>query len=225
MENRYFTSDEMYQFDQFTMNKIGIPSPVLMERAAHSVFIHIIQKIKSEDEILIIAGTGNNGGDAVALARMLFLLDYQVKLYIISKENHSEEMKRQVKIAQNINLPMTFDFIEQEFDKATYLIEGIFGIGISREIEGVNQSVIQKINEARRKQKTIVSLDIPSGLSSYTGEPFTTVIQADITYTFGFKKHGMQTDIGKHLCGEIVLCDIGYPEEILAHHFGFHLDK
>lgn len=225
MENRYFTSVEMYQFDQFTINEIGIPSSVLMERAAHSVFIHIIQKVKSEDEILIIAGTGNNGGDAVALARMLFLLDYQVKLYIISKENHSEEMKRQVKIAQNINLPMTFDFIEQEFDKATYLIEGIFGIGISREIEGVNQSVIQKINEARRKQKTIVSLDIPSGLSSYTGEPFTTVIQADITYTFGFKKHGMQTDIGKHLCGEIVLCDIGYPEKILAHHFGFHLDK
>ncbi len=49
-----------------------------MERAAYSVFLHIIQKLKTEDKILIIAGTGNNGGDAVALARMLFLLDYQV---------------------------------------------------------------------------------------------------------------------------------------------------
>lgn len=225
MENRYFTGDEMYQIDQFTINEIGIPSPVLMERAAYSVFLHIIQKLKSDDKILIIAGTGNNGGDAVALARMLFLLDYQVELYILSKENHSKEMKRQINIVQNINLPITFGFIEQGFNEATYIIDGIFGIGISREIEGIYQTVIQKINERKNHQKLIVSLDIPSGLSAYTGEPFSTVIQADITYTFGFKKHGMQTNIGKQLCGEIVLCDIGYPEKILARHFGFHLDK
>lgn len=216
MLNEYLSSETMYTIDQFTINEIGIPSPVLMERAAYSVFLEMKEQLTKEDVILLVAGSGNNGGDAVALARMLYLADYQVQLYVTNRENYSEGMASQMKIAQNIELPITFEFEKELFEKASYIVDGVFGIGISREIEGEFKTIIEGINQ--QEKSTIIALDIPSGLSAKTGQPFETVVKADVTYTFGFLKNGMDTFLGENICGNIIICDLGYPETILKKH-------
>lgn len=209
MYKKYFTSDEIYEFDQYTINTIGIPSPVLMERAAYSVVLSLKKQLTSDDVIIIFAGVGNNGADAVAVARMLFLLNYNVELVLLSQKKHSKEMAQQVKIAKNINVPISYEVNEIKLKEAIYIIDGIFGIGLLREIEGNYRTIIEQINQ--QKQATIIALDIPSGLSAKTGETFKTVVQADSTYTFGFFKKGMDTTEGKKVCGKIITCDIGYP--------------
>jgi len=215
MENTYFSSDKMYQFDQYTIDEIGIPSAVLIERAAHSAFLELKKRLTNDNTLLIVAGTGNNGADAVALARMLHLENHKVTLYVTSKESHSEEMAQQLNIAQNVNLSVTYDLDDQLFQEATYIIEGIFGIGISREVEGHYQTIIETLN--KQEDTIIVALDIPSGLSAETGQPFETVVNADYTLTFGFLKKGMDTEEGKELCGHITVGDIGYPLQQLKH--------
>lgn len=213
MSNQYLSSEMMYTIDQFTINKIGIPSAVLMERAAYSAFIGMKKHLSKNDFILIVAGSGNNGADAIALARILYLDRFNVHLYITNSNNHSDGMASQMKIAENISLPMS-DTLEPElFDRASYIVDGLLGIGISREIEGDYKTIIECIN--KQNDSTIVALDIPSGLSAKTGGPFETVTQADMTYTFGFLKKGMDTEIGKELCGKIDICDLGYPENTL----------
>lgn len=210
MNNQYLTSKQMYAIDQMTINEIGIPSPVLMERAAHAVFLALEKELTKEDNILIIAGSGNNGGDAVALARMFHLSNYSVKLHVIDNDNYSEGMALQMKIARNIHIPMLDKLNVSDFKDAQYIIEGIFGIGLSREIEGRYRSIIAAINQ--QKDATVIALDIPSGLSAKTAKAFKTVIQANSTYTFGFLKKGMDTKKGKQLCGKITVCDLGYPK-------------
>ena len=209
MQNKYLSSDTMYRIDQYTIEEIGIPSPVLMERAAYSVFLDLKTKLSKETSILVVAGTGNNGGDAVAIARMLFIEGFNVQCYIIKPENYSEGMTEQVRIAENIDLPITYEFDPIHFEQADWIIEGIFGIGLSREIEGKFKTIIDWINQFQNVK--VVSLDIPSGLSAVTGEAFQTVVQADYTYTFGFFKKGMDTEKGQAFCGNIHLCDLGYP--------------
>lgn len=213
MSEKYLSSDTMYKIDQFTINDISIPSAVLMERAAYSVFLGMKENFSKDVSILLVAGAGNNGADAVALARMLFLAGYSVKLYVIEGGGYSDGMAEQMAIAKNIEVPLTFEFDEGLFEQAACIVDGIFGIGLSREIEREYQTIIERINQ--QVDATVIALDIPSGLSAKTGEPFETVIQADITYTFGFSKKGMETDVGKELCGTIKTCNLGYPKNIL----------
>jgi len=213
MENTYFSSEKMYQFDQYTIEEIGIPSAVLIERAAYSAFLELEKLLTHDDTLLIVAGAGNNGADAVALARMLHLKNHKVTLFVTSKDNYSKELEQQLNIVQNINLAITYELEDKLFEQATYIIEGIFGIGISREVEGHYQTIIETIN--KQDNTTTIALDIPSGLSAKTGQPFETVIHADYTFTFGFLKKGMDTDEGKELCGEISVGDIGYPVQQL----------
>lgn len=209
MREHYISSEMMYQIDKYTIEEIGIPSAVLMERAAYATFSDLKTKVDKDSYLLVIAGTGNNGGDAVALARMLFIDGYNVQCYIPKTTDYSDGMVEQVQIAKNIDLPITYTFEASDFEQADWIIEGIFGIGLSREIEGIFKIIVDWINQCQHIN--VISLDIPSGLSAVTGKSFQTVVHADYTYTFGFLKKGMDTKKGQLLCGNIHLCDLGYP--------------
>lgn len=218
MKDNYFSSDEMQTIDRYTIEEIGIPSAVLMERAAYSLVLDLQKKLEKDDNIRIVAGSGNNGADAIAVARMLHLLDYSVQLFLPNTKRLSEGMHLQLHIAQNINIPIVYEFDQQWFEKADFIVDGLFGIGLSREMEGIYQKIARQINSAK-SSATVIAVDIPSGLSASTGSAFSDVIHADYTYTFGYFKKGMNTEEGKEVCGEIILCDIGYPNEQLKNHF------
>lgn len=207
MKKCYYTAKDIYAIDRYTIETIGIPSPVLMERAAYSIYQQLTENISSTDTILLIVGAGNNGGDGIALARMLHIKGYSASIYCLNPDSIHP---LQTHIAQQVGVP----FIDS-LDKVlpTIIVDALFGIGISRQIEGKYADLIHWINQQAKAR--IIAIDLPSGLSADLGHPMNLAVRADTTYTIGFLKQGMHTKEGKALCGNIHICDIGYPNTLL----------
>lgn len=210
------SADEMQQVDAYTMETIGIPSLVLMERAALSVTEVIAGYVKkaeeglfcrSSEKILVVAGTGNNGGDGIAVARQLKQLGYEVDLYILGNpENGSEGFLRQLSIAGKLEISV----VEEIKNQYNVIVDGIFGIGLSRDVEGRYAQVIKQLNEMNGYR---IAIDIPSGIDATTGQVMGTAFEADITVTFGYSKIGQILYPGKTYCGQVICSDIGFPKQ------------
>lgn len=212
MNERTVTGKQMKLIDHYTIEEIGIPSMVLMERAALSAAEYIWTTATQSDHILAVCGTGNNGADGIAAARMLHLKGYSSEILMVGEENHaSEEFKQQLSIARKTGVSVMHDPHEVRWENNTILVDALFGIGLSREVEGLHKEVIQKMNDSQAK---VISIDIASGLSGDDGQIWGTAVKANTTVTFGWKKEGMTTVKGKELSGETIVADIGYPEEV-----------
>jgi NAD(P)H-hydrate epimerase len=203
-------SDKMKNIDKYTMEVIKVPPLVLMERAALEVVYKVQQSIKKDDRILVVCGPGNNGADGVAAGRILFLQGYHVAILLLfEREKCSEQMKVQLTIAENLGISI-------DNRKKTYeyniIIDALFGIGLSKPIEGSTADIIKEINEGKHK---VFSVDIPSGISADTGKIMNVAIKADYTITFGYMKQGLLLYPGVTYAGEITVADIGFPNEAL----------
>lgn len=198
-------SQEMKQYDQNTISHFGIPSAVLMERAALALFDEITKRfMKTNTTVLILCGAGNNGGDGFACARLLHLAGYQAEiLFPMDEKKMTEETSMQYAIAKKYQIP-----IHQNLPDASYdvIVDALFGIGLSREIEGTLHDLITKINE---RDSFKVAADICSGVSSDTGEILKTAFLADLTVTFAFAKIGHFLYPGARYAGELVVREIG----------------
>lgn len=205
------TAEQMKKIDSHAIDTIGIPSMVLMERAALEVAEEIIANFSTHENILVVCGVGNNGGDGVAAARMLFLKDKNIKILLIGEEEKaSEETKAQLNIAKRMKIPIVHKEQEIDWEEQEVIIDAIFGIGLNREVEGEAIEVIMKINQSKAKK---VSIDIASGLSADFGEILGVAVKADYTVTFGWKKKGMEIVTGEEYSGKVSVKDIGYPKE------------
>ncbi len=216
-------AEEAKEIYRISIHEIGIPSMVLMERAAMSVAACIReQSDPAVDRILAVCGTGNNGGDGVAIARILWEAGYSVSVLIIGQMGKcSDEMKQQITIAERIGMSiLTADsretasvVTEEKLEKYTIVIDAIFGIGLSREIRGNYREWIAWINHSAAR---MVAVDIPSGIHASTGEVLGIAVQADQTVTFGTNKRGLVLYPGTQYAGEIVVADIGFPKQAVA---------
>lgn len=203
------TSKEMASLDAYTIHDVGIPSMVLMERAALAVAAQI-QKISADRErILVVCGNGNNGGDGVAVARLLYLKGYHVDLFLTgNSQKYSAQMAQQILIARHYHVPEVNNPTWHEY---TTIVDAVFGVGLTRPVEGRYKEIIQRMNETDAKK---VAVDIPSGLDGSTGRVLGTAFCADLTVTFAFMKQGMCFYPGRSLSGKVVVADIGiydYP--------------
>lgn len=198
------TSNEMNKLDSITIDEIGVPSAVLMEKAAIGVIKALNDSIASLDHIVIVCGTGNNGGDGIAIGRILSLTGKQVRIVLIGDENKAtDETKRQIAIAQKYNVKIYSTFDNSEYN---VIIDALFGIGLSREIEGSYKEAIRYINEAKGFK---VSVDIPSGISADTGKVMGSAVRADLTVAIAYKKLGHVLYPGASFCNKIIVSDIG----------------
>lgn len=205
-------SSKMKQIDCYTMEDIGVPSLVLMERAAMGLVAFMKEKINKKDPILVVCGPGNNGADGVAAGRILYLQGYHVAILLpFEEKNYSQEMKIQLNIALNLGIS-----INNSIDICEYIIiiDAIFGIGLSKPITGDLLDIINRINQGTHK---VFSVDIPSGISAGTGKVMNVAIKADYTITFGYMKQGLALYPGADFAGDITIADIGFPEEALKH--------
>nr|MCR5690885.1 NAD(P)H-hydrate epimerase [Eubacterium sp.] len=208
-----YTGEEAKNVDRHAIETMGIPGMVLMEKAAMTVASIIMERFDREDAILFVAGTGNNGGDAVAAARILQEEGYQVCLMNVGdSEKMSEEQKKQMEIANNCQVPNVDlqDMLNNHYD---LIVDGLFGIGLSKDVEGVQAQIINWMNE---HDTPVISLDIPSGINSATGAVMGTAVQADMTVTFGVNKLGLIFYPGCEYAGEIVVANIGFPRKSLS---------
>ena len=229
------TAAEMASADRTTSEKIGIPSIVLMERAALAVAKAVQEDFPdaSDTEILVIAGKGNNGADALAAGRILLDAGYGVTFYSLddgrdqktdlSGESTEDFRKESVKessldiqrgILEAYGCRVFFGLPRNEHPNA--VIDGIFGTGLSRAVSGKAEEAIRIVNCLRERGARIYSVDIPSGVSATTGERLGAAVQADVTVTFSFYKRGHFLFPGSDLCGRLIREEIGITKRAFA---------
>lgn len=203
------TGEQMKEIDRYTIETIGIPSLVLMERAAMAVAREAEKLAGKNDCIWAVCGTGNNGADGIAAARMLAVKGYSVTIIIVGNmERGTREFHTQRMIAGNLKLSVVEwrDFIQGRCD---LIIDGIFGVGLGRNVEGEYREVLETLGKI--KNAKVVAVDIPSGIHSTTGQIMGIALKADVTVTFGWEKLGSILYPGREYCGNLVLEDIGFP--------------
>ncbi len=209
---------EMKNIDRYSMETLGIPSLALMERAALAVTEEIGNYVPKErlykKQSLILCGMGNNGGDGLAVARMLHILGGSPVIYITgSPEQGTEAWKTQYQIAKNLKLPFcTLEEAEKivKEDRAGLIVDALFGIGLTR---GITGAAAEAIGLASQSGAYRVAVDIPSGISADTGQVYGVGFQADLTVTFGSVKMGCLLYPGAYYCGKVVTAGIGFPKE------------
>lgn len=198
----------MKALDGNTIRKKGMPSLVLMERAALAVTEELEKNPRRLARVLVVCGSGNNGGDGFAIARILHLHGYQSEIFFTGNPEHmTEETLSQKKIADNYQVPMVNN---PRYEEYTTIVDAMFGVGLSREIQGNYRKVIEGINESGAY---CVAVDIPSGISGDTGRVLGIAVKADLTVTFAFLKRGHCLYPGAAYSGEIKVKDIGIYED------------
>lgn len=212
------TADEMRAYDTYTIQNIGIHTEVLMERAALALADECMLLLKDahkkprEAKALCVCGTGNNGGDGLACARLLADRGVEVKVLLVgNKEKLSEAAAYEYRILQAYGVPVV-SFGEDGFPAEEYsvIVDALFGTGLSRKITGDYKQVIETINDLPGK---VVAADIPSGIDSDSGKIWGTAIMADRTVTFGFAKRGLYLYPGASYAGKVRTADIGITEK------------
>ena len=201
------TCKEMKALDGNMIEGIGIPSCVLMERAALKVAEELERTLadkKQEERILCVCGSGNNGGDGVAVARILKLHGYRTSLYLVGNPDHrTVEMQRQLDIAAACQVPVVNNLETEEY---TTIVDAIFGVGLSRPVEGSYRDVIMALNQLNAWK---VAVDIPSGVNGDTGAELGIAFHADLTVTFAFRKAGLCLYPGRKFAGKVIVADVG----------------
>ena len=207
--------DEMKAMDSYAINIIGIPSIVLMENAALKVIDNI--DLSGTDSYTIVCGTGNNGGDGLAVARHLILKKKTVDLFIVGNlDKRTKDFNINFDILKNMKVNFTHivdDYglkkIKESTKKSNLTIDSLFGIGITRNVEGIFYKVIDIIN---KNSNSILSVDIPSGLDGDTGQVLGISIKANKTVTFHHMKKGLVKS--ESYTGNIIVEDIGIPNKV-----------
>ncbi len=211
------TAAEMKLYDQKTISEIGIPSLVLMERAALETVRVLLAERKEMKRVLIAAGTGNNGGDGLAVGRILASRGVKVTFLLAgSWEKLSKETAMQKDILLNSGFSILRKIENEEYD---IVIDALFGIGLSREVEGEYAKWIHTLNDMKQQGTYICSLDIPSGICADTGKVMGCAVRADLTAAFAFAKRGELLYPGREYTGKLVVCDIGIPSAVLENQY------
>jgi NAD(P)H-hydrate epimerase len=220
-------SSWMKELDAETIENIGIPSIVLMEnasRGAAKFFAQQFPREKNFKNIIVIAGKGNNGGDGMAIGRILHQQGYSVHfLLLFDPDQLNPDPKINFSIIQNMNLHYTVvqneTLLEEIFEdfsaypkNETVIIDALFGTGLNNPIkEGIYAHAIRLMNGSGFN---VAAVDMPSGLSdAFLPEADTPVVRADVTATFQCLKTAHLHPDGNRYCGKIEIIDIGVPWE------------
>lgn len=218
------TADIARKVDYQAINEIKIPSMVLMEHAAMEATNIIIQKIRENSRISILCGPGNNGGDGLAIARLLNEKGISSNIYVPSLEKMSVDEKYQYDILSNLSIECidSIETIIQEIKYSDFVIDCLFGNGISRDITGDYQQLIEAINDS---PAYVFSIDVPSGLQATTGKILNVCVKADETIALDCFKNGFFINDGNEVCGKITCVHIGIPQALHKKYPTYYIDK
>ncbi|AFY37564.1 YjeF-related protein [[Leptolyngbya] sp. PCC 7376] len=212
-ENIVVFAEEMRQIETEIFAQ-EMPVPALMEKAALSIFQHIqIHYPQSEYlSVSVLVGSGHNGGDALVVARELHLAGYQVLLYCPLPKFKSLTQKH-FDYAQFLGIDCAENI--DNFLDCKLIIDGLFGFGLEREVTGHLAILIERINQ---RNKTVVSIDLPSGLHTDTGEALGIAIEATESLCLGLWKRLYVQDQAIPYLGKPTRLDFGIPTQLLEPH-------
>jgi NAD(P)H-hydrate epimerase len=208
------TAREMQQIDRKTIREYGVPRHVLMERAGVAV-AKKVQELFERKKTIILAGGGNNGGDGLVAARELFNARWNVKALLLAREGKlGPDCLLQLRTAQQLGVPVEYrtGITEKDLHGAV-VVDAMLGTGLNKDIEGTMAKVITFLNKAG---SPVLSVDIPSGISSDQGRVMGVAVKADYTVTFGLPKRGHLLCPGADHAGRLFIEDIGFPGNLLT---------
>ncbi len=215
------TAAEMRALDRATIDDIGIPAFTLMETAGRAVAHVAMELLEGIDgHVAVVCGPGNNGGDGYVAARVLRDLGLEAAVYLAVGRSsvrgdaaaHLAVYERAGGVVRMIDSPQALGELGDAIAGAALVIDALFGVGLSRALEGHFADVVSLINHAQRK----LAVDIPSGLDADTGRVLGITVQADCTVTWGALKIALASAPGFAHCGSVDVADIGVPSGVLA---------
>jgi len=211
------TADEMRKIDNETINNYGIPGIVLMERAGLAVAFKV-KELFGRVKVIIVSGRGNNGGDGFVVARNLHNDGWDVRVFLAAlPEDLRGDALLQYKAAVRFGVeikPIKNLLIQHSsiITRHSIIVDALLGTGLSKEVTGILSDAIDIINTSGRP---VVSVDIPSGISSDNGQIMGKAVRARYTVTFGLPKRGHLLYPGAEYSGDLFIEDIGFPKRLI----------
>lgn len=216
---KIFTVKQISEIDQFTIKNEPITPIDLMERASLQIVRWMVLNVPREKKLVFFAGPGDNGGDALAVARIISEYDYVCDVYLLSKD---ESVKKSIEINRRrlknqgkarlfvIDTPESIPEISSD----SVVIDGLFGSGLNRELEGVSEIIVSKINSSGAK---VISIDMPSGLfgEDNSHNDLSKVVKADHTLTFQLPKLSLFFPEHSKLTGKWEILPIGLHHDAI----------
>src|SRR2546421_6768098 len=219
---RVLNSAQMREADKRTIDDIGIPSLVLMENAGRQAVaaMEAMYADLLERQVGVLCGRGNNGGDGFVVARTLVQRGVDVAVFLLGgvadvrgdARVNLEILGRLGVTVVEIADSQAWELHFSEVSDCALIVDAIFGTGLNAPVSGLIQSVIADVNASGI---TVVSIDIPSGLSADSAEPIGDSVEADTTVTLGVPKLPLVLAPGENRAGDIVIADIGIPTGVI----------
>ena len=192
-----------------------VPELLLMEHAGLAVKEQVIRgQGLANDKIVIVAGSGNNGGDALVVARLL--ADYQPDVVLVDSTMHGPTANRQLQIVRSLHINVFVyrrNLLQRYAGQQLLVIDGLIGLGLRPPLRDNVSLLIAEINDLPSKQ--VIAIDLPTGLKTDSAEIDSEVVQADYTVTFGAKKPAHLLAGSKDFCGSVTVAKIGFPDHII----------
>ena len=213
------TVSQIQKAETVAIRRMGIPSLVLMENAGRALAESVLKAFpaKMRPSVLVVCGTGNNGGDGFVAARHLWTAGAKVEVMTTAATgDFKNDPHVFCKVLHYLRIPVrtvtTMKPVSLKgLTKAEVLIDALFGIGLNRPLEGINLGVVRAINASG---KPVWSADIPSGLDGTTGKVWGDCVKASTTVSFSCLKKGFFQAEGPQYTGRLEVVDIGIPAEI-----------
>ncbi|MFK7814770.1 MAG: NAD(P)H-hydrate dehydratase [Gammaproteobacteria bacterium] len=211
IKNQIYLRGQVRELDRTAIEDFNIPSFTLMHRAAESAFNELQTAWPEANHIIVLVGTGNNGGDGYLLAKLALAAGFKVEA--IQVGDHAN-LQGDAKIAHGQFIEdggCCVAFENKEIAKCDVIVDALLGTGLSREVKGKYKAAITLVNQHTAPK---LSIDIPSGLDANNGIPLGDAIRADITQTFVGMKLGLLTAAGREYSGKIIFNHLQIPKEV-----------
>lgn len=215
----YFAKD-IREADRIAIDELGIPSLALMENAARALTRALIERVPEllSGRLAVVCGKGNNGGDGLAVARLLKISGYGPEVFLLAEPAQlSPDARVQFDRLQSCSVPWTFvdetslPRLRASLEEADLVLDALLGTGLGGPAGGLYASAIGAINQSGA---LVAAVDIPSGLSGDAFAPEGPAVYADLTLTLALPKPILFTPEGAGHCGEVCVLDIGIPPEV-----------
>ncbi len=212
LPHQLYRAKDVRELDRIAIEAFKIPGLTLMERAGQAAFQLLCQRWPGAKSITVFCGSGNNGGDGFVVARLAKVAGLSVTVILLVDYERLKGDALTVAKAYRQSGGVISDF-KGRMQDADLVVDGVFGTGLERAVEGRWFDALQKINQS---SVPVLALDIPSGLHSDTGTPLGIALKADATISFIGLKQGCFTATAAEFCGELFFSDLEVPKEVYA---------
>ena len=207
-KNRVVTAKQMTKVDEIAINEFGITLLQMMEVAGKQLANLCTENVGKNQKVLVLAGSGHNGGGGLVAAKYLHNWGYNVSVFLTSI-NLKEATKHQLDKLESLSVQIHKS--QPNFSEFGILVDSILGYSVKGEVKEPIKSIINEVNTS---DITTISLDLPSGLNPNSGKPKGVAVKAFATLTLAAPKTGLLKPDAKLYTGDLYLADIGIPEEV-----------